>query len=201
MIVVISLCVLACILSVLAYFVTLYGITESSFKMLCSQDEYEIINNNYIPPYATKNTQKAAVMCRDYKDVNRKRVDYKGFADCRMFKKTYETEYYCKSSCSGFGSCLSVCPQNAISLQNGIAIISDSCNGCGLCLDVCPQHLIKLVGADKDNWIDCIAPDCYEVNEKMNPIEKNTDKPDPLQKKITYSKHKYFKIWKAWVNI
>lgn len=193
----IALCILSCVLIALSYFVTLYGITDNSFKMLCSEDEYEIINKNYIPPYTTNNTQKAAVLCRDYKDVNRKRIDYKGFVDCRMFKKIYETEYYCKNSCSGFGTCLSICPQNAISIKNGIATIAENCNGCGLCVDVCPQNLIKLVSADKENWIDCIAPDCYEVNEKMQPLQKNTDVPDPLQKKISYSKQKSFKIWKV----
>lgn len=201
MIVMILLCSLTCIFCGFLYFIVLYGITKKTFNMLCSKEDYEIIDNNYLPPYATNNSQKAALMCKDYKDPLRKRLDYQGFNDCRLFKSSYETEYACKNSCSGFGDCVSVCPQKAITIRNHIAIISESCNGCGLCVSACPQKLIKLVPNGKEAWIDCIAPDCYEVNEKILTKNENLNILNPLQKKVVYSKTKGFKRWKSWVNI
>lgn len=188
------LCVLTCVFSTFFYFLVLYDISENSFKMLFSKDEYDIIDHEYIPAHTTDNTKKAAVMCRDYKDTAHKRLHYAGYKDCRLFKATYETEFYCKDSCSGFGNCVFVCPQNAIRIENGIAVISTYCNGCGLCVDACPQNLIQLVSVHEDHWVDCIAPNCYEVHEKMKPINLEKGVIDPMQKKIEYSERKYFKI-------
>lgn len=197
MILSIFLCVLTCIASVAMYYVSLYGSTENSFEMLCSKDEFELIDEEYILPFKTDNSQKAAVMCKDYKDPTRKRLDFTGYSDCRLFKATYETEYFCKNTCSGFGDCIDVCPQNAIFIENGVAKILQSCNGCGLCIDVCPQNLIKLIPADSDVWIDCIAPDCYKVNEKIISEDEIDGFFDPMRKKIEYSKKRHFKIWQS----
>ncbi|MBQ3791965.1 MAG: 4Fe-4S binding protein, partial [Clostridia bacterium] len=48
--------------------------------------------------------------------------------------------------CFGFGDCASVCPNQAICIENGIAHVrSQACIGCGLCAKTCPQHVIDLV--------------------------------------------------------
>ena len=47
--------------------------------------------------------------------------------------------------CTGCGVCIDVCPLEAISLNDGIAVIDeDTCTECGLCVDECPSDAIGL---------------------------------------------------------
>ena len=56
----------------------------------------------------------------------------------------------CEFGCMGFGSCAAVCPENAISIVNGIAHIDEeACVGCGKCAETCPKALIDLVPENK----------------------------------------------------
>ncbi|MBN1267880.1 MAG: 4Fe-4S binding protein [Anaerolineales bacterium] len=45
--------------------------------------------------------------------------------------------------CTGCGICLTTCPQNAISMKNGLAWIDPQlCDSCGECLEACPNQAI-----------------------------------------------------------
>ena len=45
--------------------------------------------------------------------------------------------------CTGCGICVDVCPLEAISLNDGIAVIDeDTCTKCGLCVNECPTNAI-----------------------------------------------------------
>jgi len=47
--------------------------------------------------------------------------------------------------CTGCGICVDVCPLEAISLNDGIAVIDeDTCTECGLCVNECPNDAIRL---------------------------------------------------------
>jgi len=49
--------------------------------------------------------------------------------------------------CTGCGSCTKVCPESAISIENGNAVIElDLCIGCFECMHACPEHAIDI------NW-------------------------------------------------
>jgi len=48
-----------------------------------------------------------------------------------------------EKTCSGCGTCIDVCPIEAIRLENGKAIISLACNDCGACPRVCPEGAIR----------------------------------------------------------
>ena len=64
----------------------------------------------------------------------------------------------CKSGCVGVGSCVPVCKQGAISIQDGkIVIDREKCNGCGDCAaeNVCPQRLIRMIPRKATNFIPC----------------------------------------------
>lgn len=49
-----------------------------------------------------------------------------------------------KEKCAGCGLCAEECPADAISMQEGKAVIDqDKCIKCGKCIEVCPMDAIK----------------------------------------------------------
>lgn len=55
-----------------------------------------------------------------------------------------------KEYCVACGTCVKVCPRQAISVPDGIrAVVNpDRCIGCGLCARECPASVIRVVTAD-----------------------------------------------------
>ncbi len=52
----------------------------------------------------------------------------------------------CSFGCLGFGSCVSKCTNNGISIVNGVAVIDrESCVNCGACIAECPRGVITRV--------------------------------------------------------
>jgi len=49
-----------------------------------------------------------------------------------------------KEKCTGCGQCVDICPAEAITLDNDIAVVSDECIECGACADECPTGAITL---------------------------------------------------------
>lgn len=49
-----------------------------------------------------------------------------------------------EEDCLGCEACAEVCPLEAITIENDIAIISDKCLECGICLGACPVSAIHL---------------------------------------------------------
>jgi Fe-S-cluster-containing hydrogenase component 2 len=47
--------------------------------------------------------------------------------------------------CTGCGTCLDVCPTEAIKMIDGRAVITLDCIGCGACPRVCPEGAIRQV--------------------------------------------------------
>ena len=52
--------------------------------------------------------------------------------------------------CIDCGACVSICPMDALTLDEAHTVVLDEekCNGitCGLCVDACPQRAIRLLG-------------------------------------------------------
>ena len=47
--------------------------------------------------------------------------------------------------CTGCGSCTDVCPSEAITIQDGKAVITMECIDCGACPRVCPEGAIRKI--------------------------------------------------------
>ncbi len=71
---------------------------------------------------------------------------YEGIEDClAAARMPGGGPLRCEQGCLGMGSCAKVCPQGAIHIAQGAAVVDrDRCDGCGRCAEVCPRKLIAL---------------------------------------------------------
>ena len=66
----------------------------------------------------------------------------------------------CAFGCMGLGSCVKVCSQNAITIENGLAKIDpEKCGGCGECADVCPKNVIEIAYQKQKVFVKCNSTD------------------------------------------
>ena len=103
----------------------------------------------------------AFVRCQGDCDKTTLDYEYTGIEDCRMLSfvpnggaKT------CNYGCLGFGSCVKVCPFDAIHVENGVAVVDrEKCKACGKCVAACPKNLIELVPYDAKQKVQCNSKD------------------------------------------
>ncbi len=82
---------------------------------------------------------------------------YVGSKDCRMASfAPGGGPKSCNAGCMGYGSCVSVCPFDAIHVVNGVAVVDkEACKACGKCIEVCPKKLIELIPYDAKYAVAC----------------------------------------------
>ena len=62
---------------------------------------------------------------------------------CNSHAKGAVTVRGCSQGCIGCGICTKICPNEAIHVENNLAVIDyEKCTSCGLCAAVCPKKLI-----------------------------------------------------------
>lgn len=90
--------------------------------------------------------QVASLVCQGGHDEAKSRMVYHGIQDCRAAVLIDGGDKSCPYGCLGLGTCVRVCPFDAISMgENGLPIINrDLCSGCGKCRDACPKGVIRL---------------------------------------------------------
>lgn len=101
--------------------------------------------------------QTAYVRC--FGDCTRAHKDYEylGERNCKMlfFVPGFGAKS-CSFGCMGYGSCVKVCPEGAIQIVDGIAVVDpEKCIACGKCVRECPNHLITLVPYDSKVRVRC----------------------------------------------
>ena len=82
---------------------------------------------------------------------------YEGLRDCVAATKVGgRGPLSCKFGCLGFGTCVKACKYDAISIQNGVAVVDeDLCIGCMACAAACPRDLIVPVEPGHNVVIAC----------------------------------------------
>lgn len=99
----------------------------------------------------------AFVKCKGSPDVAKTRYIYDGVMDCReAVVLPGSGPKACVFGCLGLGTCVAVCPFDAIHIENSLARIDENrCVGCGLCVASCPKGVIELVVQDKRVRVAC----------------------------------------------
>ena len=68
---------------------------------------------------------------------------------CSSLAKGAATVRGCSQGCIGCGLCVKICPEQALRVENNLAVIDyEKCVSCGLCTTVCPKQLIQKIGEE-----------------------------------------------------
>lgn len=110
----------------------------------------------------------AFVACQGTCERTRRDYEYYGIEDCRMMSFVPGGgPKSCNSGCLGFGSCVKVCPFDAIHVQDGVAVVDrEACKACGKCVAVCPKKLISLIPYRAKTAVACVSRDKGPVTMK-----------------------------------
>lgn len=100
---------------------------------------------------------KCAGTCENASNV----YEYYGIKDCMMANQMQDGgQKGCSYGCLGFGSCVKVCPFDAIHVENGIAVVDkEACKACGKCIEACPKKLIELIPYKQKTFVQCSSHD------------------------------------------
>ena len=102
----------------------------------------------------------AFVRCKGTCEVTHNQGNYVGIMDCRAAVLSGMNVTDCGYGCLGFGSCVQVCPQDAIRVVDGVAVVNErKCVACGLCVKACPRGLIELVPETRRVRVQCSNKD------------------------------------------
>ena len=103
----------------------------------------------------------AVVLCNGTEENAADKYGYEGMQDCTAAAALQGGGHKaCSYGCLGYGNCMNVCSNNAIRIENGIAVVDlDKCGGCGECAEACPKKLIKIVPKNVKYIVKCNSCD------------------------------------------
>ena len=87
--------------------------------------------------------------------------DYEGVSDCNAAVLLYGGAKKCPHGCLGLGSCIKVCPVDAIGrVENGLVWVNrDLCISCEKCVAVCPTGVMKMIPYGANFIVACNSTD------------------------------------------
>ena len=99
----------------------------------------------------------AVVHCKGGKAEAVSRSSYAGLGDCNAAVLAGNGPKVCQEGCLGLGTCVAVCPFDAIHVNaNGVAVVDpEKCTGCGRCVKACPRKIISLIPAAHKIYLAC----------------------------------------------
>ena len=111
--------------------------------------------------------QVAFVACNGTCDAAPRKCDYQGHKTCRTANMAYSGDKFCTFACLGYGDCVRACPQNAITVEDGVAHVDPrKCIGCGICVRECPNGIIHLINDTTRVVVQCSNKDKGALTRK-----------------------------------
>jgi len=109
------------------------------------------------------------VHCTGGRDEVEYEFAYRGIRDCNALYALYGGDKKCKHGCLGLGSCIGVCPVNAISYtENGLVWVNkELCIACGKCIEVCPTGVMRWLPYESNYLVACNSTDKGGVVRKI----------------------------------
>lgn len=107
---------------------------------------------------ATASVKKVAkVKCEGHEENCENRYDYDGFDSCVAANMLNGGPKKCLYGCMGLGSCVQVCPFDAIFINDkGLAEVDkEKCTACNKCIEICPKAVIDLVPYEQLTIVAC----------------------------------------------
>jgi Na+-translocating ferredoxin:NAD+ oxidoreductase subunit B len=111
----------------------------------------------------------AQVHCRGGKSKAQYDFLYLGLQDCNALYPMYGGNKSCKYGCLGLGSCIRVCPVDAIDYDSEglVWVDKEKCISCGNCITVCPTGVMQYVPYTADVIVACNSKDKGAVVRKI----------------------------------
>ncbi len=120
-----------------------------------SNEEKEVIAQILGIEYEAGAKTRAVVHCNGGINAFDK-CEYVGAHDCLSKSMVQGGDKLCSSSCLGEGSCAHACPENAIKMVDGVAVVDKNlCTSCGNCINTCPRSLIDRIPMSAPIYIAC----------------------------------------------
>jgi Na+-translocating ferredoxin:NAD+ oxidoreductase RNF subunit RnfB len=103
----------------------------------------------------------ARVHCRGTQATSSYLYAYRGVVDCNAMHMHFGGDKECEFGCLGLGSCMKVCPTDAIYYEeNGqVRVDRDRCISCEKCVVVCPTNVMRMVPYSADYVVACNSTD------------------------------------------
>lgn len=150
----------------------------SSYAKAMAEDENESIDIELCSPGGPETLKKlgeylgktvdetaekkvAFIFCRGNKTNAQFDFEYDGIEDCNSAHIAFGGDKTCKFGCLGRGSCIKVCPADAIYKDNigNILIDKYKCISCEKCVTICPTGVIKMIPESADVVVACSSTD------------------------------------------
>lgn len=111
--------------------------------------------------------QVAYVACNGRCNSTKRKYEYQGKKSCRSVNMSYLGDRFCTFACLGYGDCMEHCPEEAISIDDGVARVDPrKCIGCGICTRTCPNGIIHFVPDTVKVVVECSNHDKGAITRK-----------------------------------
>ena len=102
---------------------------------------------------------RAVVLCKGGEGVAKKKYEYDGLEDCTAAELLSGGNKLCDDGCLGLGSCVKVCPFDAMEMgSDKLPIVYENlCTACGLCVEECPRDIMALIPKAQRIYVACLS--------------------------------------------